>query len=70
MEPDGCRQEFDMISHHSCNAGDTWNTRVYDLKENKPYTGSDSLYNLSADTGKPRKSLLFGSRGEYAQISL
>ena len=59
-----------MISYHSSYVGDTWNTGAYDMRENKPYTGSDSQPDISADTGKPRKTLLFGSRGEYAQISL
>jgi len=59
-----------MISHHSCYVGDTWNTGVCDIRENKPYTGSDSLPDISADTAKPRKILLLCSRGENAQISL
>jgi hypothetical protein len=58
-----------MVSHHSFYVGDTWNTVVYDMRENKPYTGSDSQPDITADTGKPRKSLLFCSCGEYAQLS-
>ncbi len=58
-----------MISPHSFYGGYTWNMGVYDMRENTPYTGSDSLPDISADTGKPRKSPRFGSRGEYAQIS-
>jgi hypothetical protein len=59
-----------MVSHHSFYVGDTWNTVVYDMRENKPYMGSDSFPDVTADTGKPRKSLLFCSCGENAQISL
>jgi hypothetical protein len=70
MEPDGCRYEIDMISHYSFYIGYPWNTWVYDMRENKPYTGSDSLPDIAVDTGKPRKSLLFCSCGKYAQISL
>jgi hypothetical protein len=36
------------------------------LKENKPYTGSFSLSCARANTGIPRKTLLFLSCGEYA----
>lgn len=49
---------------------DTWNPGVYDQRENKPYTGSDTPPDITANTGKPRKSLHFCSCGEYAQISL
>jgi hypothetical protein len=43
---------------------------VCDMRENKPYTGFDSLPDIMADTGKSRKTLLFCSCGEHAQISL
>jgi len=59
-----------MIHYHSFYVGDTWNTVVYDMRENKPDTGSAPLPDISADTGKPRKSFPFCSCGEDAQISL
>jgi hypothetical protein len=37
-----------------------------ELRENKPYTGSFSPDCARANTGKPRKTLLFLSCGEYA----
>ena len=42
-----------MISHDSFYGGDTWNSGVYDIRENKPYSGSDSLPDIAVDTGKP-----------------
>ena len=36
-------------------------------EQNTPYTGSFFLHDIFANTGKPRKTALFGSCGEYAQ---
>jgi len=58
-----------MISHHSFYVGNTWNMRVYILGENKPNTGSVPPPDFPTYIGKPRKTLLFCSCGEYAQIS-
>jgi hypothetical protein len=66
MEPDEYRQEVDMISHHSFYVGDTWNMGVYDMRENTPNSGSVSFPDNPVQNGKPRKSLLFCSCGEYA----
>jgi hypothetical protein len=45
-------------------------TRYSGLMENKPNSGSDSFSYCNLAYGKPRKTLLFSSRGEYAQLSL
>jgi hypothetical protein len=42
------------------------NKRVSILRKNKPISGSFSLPDTFVNTGKPRKTLLFGSCGEYA----
>jgi hypothetical protein len=53
-------------SAHLSVAGDIWNTGVYDQRENTPKSGSVSFPDTPAKTGKPRKSSLFRSCGEYA----
>jgi hypothetical protein len=40
------------------------------LRGNKPISGSISLKDIFANTGKPCKTSLFCSSGEYVQFSL
>ena len=46
---------------------DTGNKRVCILRKNKPISGSFSLLDTFVNSGKPRKTALFSSCGEYAQ---
>ena len=48
---------------------DTWNMGVCALGQNKPKSGSIPIFSMFVNTGKPRKSRLFGSCGKYAQLS-
>jgi hypothetical protein len=57
------------FSPHVSSIEDTGNMRVCILRGNKPISGSFSFLYISANTGKTRKMPIFGSCGEYAQIS-
>jgi hypothetical protein len=46
---------------------DTGNKRDGILRENKPISGSFSLLNKFVHSGKPCKTVLFSSCGEYAK---
>jgi hypothetical protein len=60
----------DDLPPHLSLARDSWNMRVCIPGENKPKSGSVSYSDIQTHNGKPRKSPLFCSCGEYVQISL
>ena len=57
------------FSPHVSPVEDTGNRRVSILRKNKPIPGSFSLLEKFVNTGKTRYMPVFGSCGEYAQIS-